>query len=57
LVTDLRVHRNLHQPGQPTLERRTPNNPPPPQPQGKGGDTGDQPPVLGHPNQNPNQNQ
>jgi beta-barrel assembly-enhancing protease len=57
LVTDMRVHRNLRQPGQPTLERRTPNNPPPPQPQqGKGGDTGDQPPVLGHPSQNPNQN-
>jgi beta-barrel assembly-enhancing protease len=56
LITDLRVHRNLAQPGGPTLERRTPNNPPPPQPTNKGGDTGDQPPVLGHPGQNPNQN-
>jgi predicted Zn-dependent protease len=56
LIADLRVHRNLSEPGQPTLERRTPKNPPPPQPTNKGGDTGDQPPVLGHPGQNPNQN-
>jgi beta-barrel assembly-enhancing protease len=55
LMTDLRVHKNFgRQPGEPTLERRPKaGNPPPPQPQGKGGDTGDQPPVLGHPNQNP----
>jgi predicted Zn-dependent protease len=56
LISDLRVHKKFGvQPGQPTLERRrNTGNPPPPQPQGKGGDTGDQPPVLGHPNQNPN---
>jgi beta-barrel assembly-enhancing protease len=56
LLSDLRVHRNLSQPGQPTLERRTPKNAPPPRPSSGGGDTGDQPPVLGHPGQNPNQN-
>jgi beta-barrel assembly-enhancing protease len=49
LVTDLRVHRSLSQPGQPTLKRRRQRagNAPPT----GGGQGGNQPPVLGRPNQ------
>ncbi len=54
LITDLRVHRKLNNPaGQPTLKRRqrTAGNHPPNGTSGQGGNTGDQPPVLGRPNQ------
>jgi beta-barrel assembly-enhancing protease len=56
LVADLRVPRNLHNGNQPTLERRqAAGNPPPPGSQTpQKSDAGDQPPVLGRPNQ-PNQ--
>lgn len=50
LITDLRVPRNIHRGNQPTLERRqTAGHPPPQGGGGQGSDTGDQPPVLGHP--------
>lgn len=54
LIADLRVPRDRHNGNQPTLERRQARgNPPPPGSQSpkNGPDTGDQPPVLGHPQQ------
>ncbi len=55
LLTDLRVHRDLHMPGQPTLKRRQRTAGNRPGSQGGGGNSGDQPPVLGQPNQTGNQ--